>query len=963
MWDEKEAKSFNWLTDKEGGLPKDFPTARILIYNYASAYRGNFKIKQYMTNISKTLLEALHGDSEREKSPGRPIVFIGHSMGGLVAARALPLAEQHRKDYPQLYESIVGCVTFGTPFDGAPVAEIAQKWAQLNETLGTSINSKLLDLLNPGNESLRDLKNEFVHYTNKLAQRVELHCFYEQKQTSWEQIISKLASTDFPAETLAKLNLKEFRDFVSRESATITGFPETGLARAHRDLVRFENKKDSAYQLVRSVLKRIVYSAPQNAKSRFKCTRQTSIDPATYSAVVDALDGADVEKKFKSLSQRFKLSSGTSQSWVIKEPEYRSWLGDDQSPPDTTKSDDYIWIHGPEGNGKTGAVTAIIKEIKDKIEADEVNHADRLPTLLAHFFCDSQATDYKTAEDVVKSLMRQLCQKEDILATYAKQFIKKITNSKDETGPSSNSKTALGIENLWQCLQDMLSESSIGTIYFVIGNLHELPEPENDESTRKLLSFIQAAIEGTQDSEESSVKRVRTKWLFSSRDRKSIKDALKRPPTVREIDLGDPKYGNNIKRELQKHARVKVESLEKQKGYNKAISYFTSSVIGNLAESTKWIDVAIVQLAALPAKSSDARVRKMLEKVPQDFSKLLDKAWTAVLGQAGEDIDTIKELLRALVLTYQDPTESELLVLAGLPSDDPGAREQLRKMIETCKPLLTQTRTQGGSETEISFVNADVKKHLHAHAEVLLDLSEDEMELQHGILALRCFSHVMERVTDFLHNLPEVPADGKEQVQLPQPELVPAPPSVAGTQAVPGHAADNFTVGNRSEYNADSDQESDWSDDTEFVEQPSAHPNPGQDGTVAPDTSGGNQQQQPPPIPNVILPYATKNWLRHASEGPPDIAERLSQERAFWEPESKIRLQWLVEYDKLTGAFNDFLVDTSLKALHIAASVGFPHLVESLMEAGYKGEVNEYDSLFNTPVCELLSRPQEASSC
>ncbi len=75
MWDEKDEKSFNWLADKDG-LQKDFPKARVMLYYYASAYRGAFKIKQHLTNIAKVMLDAIQLQREvgfRHPAPPPPV--------------------------------------------------------------------------------------------------------------------------------------------------------------------------------------------------------------------------------------------------------------------------------------------------------------------------------------------------------------------------------------------------------------------------------------------------------------------------------------------------------------------------------------------------------------------------------------------------------------------------------------------------------------------------------------------------------------------------------------------------------------------------------------------------------------------------------------------------------------------------------------------------------------------------
>ncbi len=53
----------------------------------------------------------------------------------------------------------------------------------------------------------------------------------------------------------------------------------------------------------------------------------------------------------------------------------------------------------------------------------------------------------------------------------------------------------------------------------------------------------------------------------------------------------------------------------------------------------------------------------------------------------GHVVGSIREMLRALVITYEDPTAAELALLTGLVSD--AQRLELLEVIETCRPLVS----------------------------------------------------------------------------------------------------------------------------------------------------------------------------------------------------------------------------------------------------------------------------------
>ena len=74
-------KSVNWLEDL---LPDVLPSTQINTLNYASDWKEDAP-KESLRNIAMKLLSALHAQRVDETHwQGKPLVFIGHSFGGLV---------------------------------------------------------------------------------------------------------------------------------------------------------------------------------------------------------------------------------------------------------------------------------------------------------------------------------------------------------------------------------------------------------------------------------------------------------------------------------------------------------------------------------------------------------------------------------------------------------------------------------------------------------------------------------------------------------------------------------------------------------------------------------------------------------------------------------------------------------------------------------------------------------------
>jgi hypothetical protein len=59
----RENKYFNWLADDDG-LRREFPTARVMLYEYESRWLGKQAIPQSVSNVANNLLESLHAHRE-----------------------------------------------------------------------------------------------------------------------------------------------------------------------------------------------------------------------------------------------------------------------------------------------------------------------------------------------------------------------------------------------------------------------------------------------------------------------------------------------------------------------------------------------------------------------------------------------------------------------------------------------------------------------------------------------------------------------------------------------------------------------------------------------------------------------------------------------------------------------------------------------------------------------------------
>ncbi|KAK1691272.1 hypothetical protein BDP55DRAFT_646529 [Colletotrichum godetiae] len=174
-------RGFNWVTSKLG-LSATFKRARILRYAFASAWQGTYQIENFFDSIVRGLLLSLQANRTEPGEKGRPIIFIGHSMGGLVIAKALTEMDRLRKDFGELLPCVTSCVFFGTPFVGTGMASFFFDVVEIMRRHALKVSGAFWSMMRPESESLQTLRHEVAHLAQRTEPNIELRYVFEQLQ-------------------------------------------------------------------------------------------------------------------------------------------------------------------------------------------------------------------------------------------------------------------------------------------------------------------------------------------------------------------------------------------------------------------------------------------------------------------------------------------------------------------------------------------------------------------------------------------------------------------------------------------------------------------------------------------------------------------------------------------------------------------------------------------------------------
>ncbi|OBT89651.1 hypothetical protein VE02_01795 [Pseudogymnoascus sp. 03VT05] len=331
-----EDDSKNWLRDF---LPTQVQQLRILSFGYDSSIAFSSSTPD-LRDLATKLLNTLGRKRDTSQEKKRPILFICHSLGGIILKQAMIIANERASLHAWFLEHIKGVVFMGTPHLGSEHANWASFFANLLEvTIGPTTNTALLASLKIKAPALIEICHQFPERASKL----KILSFYE----------------------LGICNGLRHR-IVERESAILGRENErmAGVDADHMAMCKFARKESQKYQEVFGLVRNLI-----------RDIREDDVSPRD-SIHFDRKDSREILASLFDTHVSNRASAGTrvegTCQWILTNPEFSLWnLSNDDSPVDTALS--LLWITGAPGTGKSILTTFVVDQLRNRFPGASIS--------------------------------------------------------------------------------------------------------------------------------------------------------------------------------------------------------------------------------------------------------------------------------------------------------------------------------------------------------------------------------------------------------------------------------------------------------------------------------------------------------------------------------------------------------------------------------------------------------------
>ncbi|KAI3550592.1 ankyrin repeat protein [Colletotrichum filicis] len=426
-WTDPET-GLQWLSDSSC-LPKDIPGARVLTFGYNSKTYFS-RSESDIPDFASELLWALKAQRTTIEERQRRIVFICHSLGGLVFKQAVIMAHEQYRHYSCILDHICGVVFFGTPHRGSSLAS----WDEIGtlivkaSTLGYVTNSKLSSSLKVDSKFLRRISESFAARGDDF----QVRSFYENLR-------------------MKGLNCK----VVEKESAILNWPKELSIASNanHSDICKFPSPEDPRYKAASLAVHEAV---GQTTLGTNLLVDEKNLD------FFETLN-SDYEDQLHQIDDRIPNTC----EWIMSHEIWRQW--------DSAAGPSLLWITGDAGCGKSVIAKFLIEHFEER------NSSSRFHAHVCYFFFKEGLDDQDNASSAVSALIHQILSKQ--------RRLRKRAVDKYRSMPE---KDLLHFSTLWSILVAAVQDPNGENTMWVLDGLDECDEKSLEGLIKALAGFMQS---------------------------------------------------------------------------------------------------------------------------------------------------------------------------------------------------------------------------------------------------------------------------------------------------------------------------------------------------------------------------------------------------------------------------------------------------------------------------------------
>ncbi|TVY19242.1 Vegetative incompatibility protein HET-E-1 [Lachnellula arida] len=618
-------------------LAEDIKAVRIMTFGYDAnpvklwgAVNGS-----NLRNHGKALASAV-SDLRREFRQ-RPLLFIAHSLGGLVCEQALLYCREGAEpNLKKLFQSTRGVIFMGTPHAGSHLADWGYRLAKfLNVIRGT--NSALLDPLRQKSNFLRAVQEQFQQLLLQPDVDIKIHCFFEEKDVLGVGRI------------------------VPEHSAVLNQYPNHGIAANHMDMTKFSGDNDSEYAKVLGRLrdnidlinspnpsKRIKLSeVPGAAEYEIGANQRVSNTGSGIGMIgqqnvqggfhMHASNQTDPGNKCHQLFRTSEYEQykdrnpdpveGTCK-WFLQHSNYTRWKNHPMSS--------LLWVSADPGYGKS---------VLSKLLVDKELQTAQSPTTCFFFFKDDNEKQ-KTATNALCAILHQLFSQKPELLKYAIEIY-------DQNGCD----LIKDVNVLWRLLAAS-ADPHAGEIICVLDALDECRKSEFRILIRNLCLFYDQC---SRSSDHTSLK-----FLVTSRPLEYIEnefsDITHELPTIR---LPGEEDTDQIRSEIDLVIQYELGKIQRKHHLGPETIRILQDKLTNVEHRTYlWLKLVIELL-----DSSQSITRQGRDKIFGTIPPTVNAAYTAILNRSTDKKQAWK-LLNIVCAAVEPLSVNELSIAMLIRESD-----------------------------------------------------------------------------------------------------------------------------------------------------------------------------------------------------------------------------------------------------------------------------------------------------